>query len=79
MSNKVYDFLVWCVVIILPALGTFYASMSNVWGLPYGEQIVATLSALSLLIGAIVKISNSRYKKALSKLADIDKAEDDLK
>lgn len=61
MSNKVYDFLKNLSLVVLPAIGTFYFSLSQIWGLPYGEEIVGTLSALAVLIGAIVKISHANY------------------
>lgn len=66
MSNKVYDFLVFVAQIVLPALGTFYAALAGIWGFPYGEQIVGTLSALDIFLGAILKYSNAQYKKANS-------------
>lgn len=63
MTNKTYDFLKNLAMVILPALGTFYFSLSQIWGLPYGEEIVGTLSAIAVFIGAVVKISNSNFKK----------------
>ena len=32
------------------------------YGIPYGEQIVATLTALDTLIGAVVVIANKQYQ-----------------
>lgn len=62
MSNKTYDFLVWIAQIVLPALGTLYAALSGIWGFPYGEQIVGTLTAVDVFLGALLKISNEKYK-----------------
>jgi len=64
MSNRMYDILR-IVQIIVPALGTFYFALANIWGLPYGEQITATCAAFTALLGAILKISSVRYNKAL--------------
>ena len=33
------------------------------WGLPYGEQILATLTGLNAALGAVVKYYKSRYDK----------------
>lgn len=63
MSNKTYDILVWIAQIVLPALGTLYAALSGIWGFPYGEQIVGTLTAVDVFLGALLKISNEQYKK----------------
>lgn len=64
MSNKTYDILVWIAQIVLPAIGTLYAALAGIWGLPYGEQIVGTITAVDVFLGAVLKISNNQYKKA---------------
>ena len=64
MSNKVYDSLVWIAQIVLPSIGTLYAALSGIWGFPYCEQILGTITAIDVFLGAILKISNSQYKKA---------------
>jgi len=61
MSNKVYDRLKVTALILTPILA-FLASLVNIWGLPYGEQIVATLTAIDTLIGAVVVVANKAYK-----------------
>ena len=63
MSNKVYDILKWVALIFLPALGTLYFALSSIWGLPYGEQIVGTITAIDAFLGALLGISNINYKK----------------
>lgn len=64
MSNKTYDILVWIAQIVLPAVGMLYAALATIWGFPYGEQIVGTITAVDTFLGAILKISNNQYKKA---------------
>lgn len=63
MSNKLYDILKWVALIFLPALGTLYFALSSIWGLPYGEQIVGTITAIDAFLGALLGISNINYKK----------------
>lgn len=63
MSNKVYDILVWIAQVVLPAIGTLYAALAGIWGLPFGEQIVGTILAVDTFLGAVLKISNTKYKK----------------
>lgn len=65
MSNKVYDLLKWIAQILLPALGTLYFALSSIWGLPYGEEIVGTITAIDAFLGAILGISNLNYKKRI--------------
>ena len=63
MSDKVYNALKWIVTVVFPAIGTFYFVMSGIWGWPYAEQVVGTITALVTLLGVILGISNAQYKK----------------
>lgn len=63
MTNKTYDILKWIALILLPALATFYAAIAAVWGLPYTEQVVGTITAIDTLLGTLLKISSDNYKK----------------
>lgn len=63
-SNKVYDVLKWIAMIFLPAIGTLYFALAGIWGLPYGEQIVGTITAVDTFIGIILGISSANYKGA---------------
>ena len=61
MTNKQYDTLKSIALILTPVLA-FLASLVNIWGIPYGEQIVATLTAIDTLVGAVVVVTNKAYK-----------------
>lgn len=63
MSNKVYDRLKWVALIFIPALSVLYATLGHIWDFPYVERIVGTLSAIDVFLGALLQISNSKYKK----------------
>ena len=63
MSNKAYDVLKWIAQILLPALGTLYFALAAIWGLPYGEQIVGTITAVDTFLGALLGISTEKYKR----------------
>lgn len=63
MSNKLYDVLKYIAQIVLPALGTLYFALAGIWGFPYGEQIVGTITALDTFLGVILGISSSNYNK----------------
>lgn len=66
MNNKTYDVLKWIAQYLLPALATLYFAISQVWGLPYGEQIVGTITAIDTFLGVILGISTVQYNKALN-------------
>ena len=63
MSNKVYNVLKWIAMLLLPALGTLYFALAGIWGLPYGEQIVGTITAVDTFLGVILGISTAQYNK----------------
>ena len=62
-NSKVYDVLKYISLIVLDAVGVAYNELSEVWGLPYGIQIMKTCTIISVLIGALIGISNYRYNK----------------
>lgn len=67
MSNKVYDALKFICQIILPAMGTLYFALAGIWGFPYGEQIVGTITAIDTFLGVILGISTIDYNKKNNK------------
>lgn len=65
MDNKVYDVLKWIAQILLPAIATLYFALAQIWGLPYAEQIVGTITAIDAFMGVLLGISTYQYKKEL--------------
>lgn len=63
MDNEQYDILKYIAQIVIPAVGTLYFALSGIWGLPYGDQIVGTLTAIDAFLGVILGISTSQYNK----------------
>ena len=63
LKNKTYDVLKWIALYLLPALGTLYFALSGIWGLPYGEEVVGTITAADTFLGVLLGISSATYKK----------------
>ena len=63
MNDKVYDILKWIAMILLPAIATLYFTLASIWGLPYAEQIVGTITGIDTFLGVILGISTSQYNK----------------
>lgn len=61
MSNRMYDFLKYVAQILLPAIATLYFALASIWGLPYAEQIVGTITAIDTFLGVLLGISTKRY------------------
>lgn len=62
MTNKQYDILKTVSLLIAPIV-VFLTALVDIWGIPYGSQIVATLAAVDVLLGAIVTIARQQYFK----------------
>lgn len=63
MSNKVYDALKWITLIMLPAVATFYDTLSILWGWPYAKEITGSITAFATLFGVCLGISTANYNK----------------
>lgn len=63
LKNETYDMLKWIAQILLPALGTLYFAIANIWGLPYAEQVVGTITAIDTFLGVLLGISSDSYYK----------------
>ena len=63
MSNKMYDALKWIALVALDAIGVFYKAIAAIWGLPLGDEVLATCTSLSLLLGTLIGISGANYNK----------------
>lgn len=71
MDNKTYDILKYIAQVVLPAVGTLYFALSQIWGLPYGEEIVGTITAVDAFLGALLQISTNQYYDQV----DLDRSE----
>lgn len=65
MNNKLYDVLKYICQIALPALGTLYFALASIWGFPYGEEVVGTVTAVDACLGVLLKLSSDKYYKTL--------------
>ena len=49
--------------LLLPAMGTLYFALASIWRLPYGEQVVGTITAVDTFLGVILGITTAQYKQ----------------
>ena len=63
LTDKVYNILKWIVMIFLPATGTLYFGLATIWGLPYIEEVLGTITAISTFLGALIGLSATQYNK----------------
>lgn len=63
LSNKAYDILKWIALIGLPAALTFYGVVGVTFQIPYTKEILTVGSAFDSMLGAMLGISTSKYRK----------------
>lgn len=63
LNDKIYDILKWVALIVLPAIATLYTALAGIWGLPFGDEIPATITAIDLFLGALLGVSTAKYNK----------------
>jgi hypothetical protein len=64
LSDKVYDVLKWVALIALPATGTLYNTLSSIWGIPFGGEVLATCTAVALFIGVLIGVSQHNINRS---------------
>ena len=64
IPNKLFDWLKWTSIVCLPALSTFIVVISKIWGwADLGSMIAQTITAVAVLLGALLGVSSLNYKK----------------
>lgn len=64
LRNEVYDVLKFIAQIALPAFGTLYFAIAQIWGLPAAEQVIGTITAADVFLGVLLGLSTSSYNKS---------------
>ncbi len=63
LDDRIYRILKYVAQIVLPAIGTLYFALAGIWGFPYGEEIVGTITAIDTFLGVLLGISTATYNK----------------
>ena len=62
MNDKTYDILKRVSLIVVPALATFVNAVGIVWGVPYTNEVTATITAFGVFLGAAIGVSSKNYE-----------------
>ena len=66
LSNKVYD--TWNKIQRwLPAVAVLYVALSQIWGLPFGDEINKTIMAICTFLASILEVSSVNFYKEKEK------------
>lgn len=79
LENKTYDILAFVGRVVLPALSVLYATLGEIWHLPYTKEIPLTITAIDLFLNTLLGISsNTYYKDKVSSLTIVDEGFEEL-
>ena len=77
ITNKSYDVIKWIVVIVIPAVITLYSTLGGIWDFPLVQEITASLAAIDVFLGVIMKISSVSYNKEYDGVLHVDTVNDE--
>ncbi len=66
LPKTAYDILTWVAQLLLPALAALYYALAGVWGLPYADQVVATIVAIDTFLGMLLGFSTGQFHKQVA-------------
>lgn len=64
LPSSLYDVAKDAQQIYLPATGVLYVSLATIWGWGYTVEVSATLTAIILFLGVVLKISTTSYNNS---------------
>ena len=67
LTNETYDILAFIGRVVLPALSVLYATLGEIWHLPYTKEIPLTITAVDLFLNSLLGISSNNYYKQVAK------------
>ena len=70
MKNSTYDILKYIAQIVIPAIGVLWFTVAQIWSLPYGQEILGTITAIDCFLGAILGISTMAYNQRIGGVED---------
>lgn len=62
-SDKVFNILKWCAMVLLPALAVFIRAFFPIWDIPYADQISSSIVVVNALLGSLLGISTIGYNR----------------
>ena len=64
MSDKLYNILKHAAAIGFPALSALYYTVAQIWNIPDTKEVMGTISAVNVFVGALVGVSYVKYNNS---------------
>ena len=61
LPKWLYDLLCFIARFFLPACGAAYGALAAIWGLPYGEAIVSTVSVIIVFLSTVLALDAKAF------------------
>lgn len=61
MKNSTYDKLEFLAQILLPAFGTLYFALGEVWGLPSVDEVVGIIISIDAFLGVLLHLISIKH------------------
>lgn len=72
LKDGTYDKIKWIALAFIPALEVLILTVGKIWGLPYYDNIGATIAAVGVFLAAIIGVSSKTYYEDLAQPTDED-------
>jgi hypothetical protein len=66
LTHNTYEITRKLVQLWLPALASLYFGLSQIWGLPAGEEVVGTIALVTTFLGVVLGVSGTRYDNSVA-------------
>lgn len=67
LNNAWYRRLKFIALVVLPALGSLYFGLAQIWGLPKAGEVVGSITVIDTFLGLILKAAEAQYDKSDAK------------
>lgn len=71
LNDTQYNVAKFLTVVVLPAIGTLYFALAQIWGLPSGEEVLGTILAFEAFLGVVLNISTNQYNNSGAKYSGV--------
>lgn len=62
MNDTTYERLRFLALVLLPALGTLYFGVAQIWGLPKADEVVGTIVVVDTFLGVLIRFARQKYE-----------------
>lgn len=64
LSSQWYEVFKWVALVFLPAFGTAYFGLGNIWEFPEVEKVVGSVVVLETFLGLLLGVSSRNYNRS---------------